>query len=410
MLLVTNKTIEKLKHDLVREGLVDFDKLSFAEDNARNNATNLAQELVNEGFLTEVQLLNFIENKLHIPFVELDDYTPDKTCLSFITQQQAMQYNILPLFKIEDVLTIAMSDPLDLFTINMLFENASFSIEPVVCSETSIISAIEKYYLSNDDVKDLTWQDKLISDNLNDDILKETILDIIFDAIKLNYENIFLERSSGGINLFFSRELKGFIPNILVPRFLYVLRLISGLDNDVTDITQKNKFQVSYNAEKYSVLISIFPTKFGERISLSINRPLKNIFEYNWSKESIDRIFEKPVFAGLDLSSNSVSFVYSLAEYLSEKKSVLIVENNVVYDLSGVKQIEFSKNVAVHFDDLIDNIEFQKFDVVFFEKIYTKAQLDKLKLLASEVSIVTSVPEKILCEFDCIISENGRVI
>ena len=120
--------------------------------------------------------------------------------MPYVTQQQATQYNIFPLFKIEDVLTIAMSDPLDLFTINMLFENASFSIEPVVCSENSIKCAIEKYYLSNDDVKNLTWQDKLISDNLNDDILKETILDIIFDAIKLNYEHIFLEAQIHSLN------------------------------------------------------------------------------------------------------------------------------------------------------------------------------------------------------------------
>ena len=63
MLLLTNKTIDKLKHDLVREGLVDIEGLSFAENKVIENETNLGVELVNANLISEADLLNFIEKK-----------------------------------------------------------------------------------------------------------------------------------------------------------------------------------------------------------------------------------------------------------------------------------------------------------------------------------------------------------
>ena len=64
--------------------------------------------------ITEQELLKFLEEKLHIPSVNLEDYEIDKKCLNFISYNEAVTYKILPLFEIEDILTIAMADPLDL--------------------------------------------------------------------------------------------------------------------------------------------------------------------------------------------------------------------------------------------------------------------------------------------------------
>jgi type IV pilus assembly protein PilB len=118
--LLTNKTIEKLKYDLVRDGLINYDDLSKAEETSETMSLNLAQVLIQTNLITEDSLLSFIEAKLHIPYVNLDDYILDKKCLHYITKNDAKKYRIIPLFKIEEVLTIAMADPLDLFFINTL--------------------------------------------------------------------------------------------------------------------------------------------------------------------------------------------------------------------------------------------------------------------------------------------------
>ena len=82
----------------------------------------------------------------------------------------AQKYKIIPLFKIENVLTVAMADPLDLFAIDKIIETAECSIEPVIASETSIAKKIDEYYKVADTVDNITlangienydWTDEL---------------------------------------------------------------------------------------------------------------------------------------------------------------------------------------------------------------------------------------------------------
>ena len=143
---VTNKTLEKLKYDLVRAGLVPFETLEQAQEIAAAQNINIGQALINSGILTEDALINFLESKLHIPSVNLNDYTLDTNCLKYINITDAKRYKIIPLFKIEDTLTVAMADPLDLFAIDKIVESAECSIEPVISSESSILKKIEEYY------------------------------------------------------------------------------------------------------------------------------------------------------------------------------------------------------------------------------------------------------------------------
>ena len=141
---INNKTLEKLKYELVRDGVVDYDTLEKAEELANVQNINIGQAMINSGLLSEDTLLKFLESKLHIPYVNLEDYNPDPKCFNFVAFADARRYRIIPLFKIEDVLTVAMADPLDLFAIDKIIETAECSIEPVIASETSIIKKIDE--------------------------------------------------------------------------------------------------------------------------------------------------------------------------------------------------------------------------------------------------------------------------
>ena len=66
---VTNKTLEKLKYDLVRAGLVQYEIIEQAEELANAQNINIGQALINSGIVTEETLLEFLGSKLHIPYV-----------------------------------------------------------------------------------------------------------------------------------------------------------------------------------------------------------------------------------------------------------------------------------------------------------------------------------------------------
>ena len=117
-----NKTLDKLKYDLVRDNLVTYDDIEHAQELAIAQNTNIGQILINTGMIDENVLMKFLEEKLHTPCVDLENYTIDKKCLNFITYQDAIRFKILPLFVIEDTLTIAMADPMDLFSIDKIMQ------------------------------------------------------------------------------------------------------------------------------------------------------------------------------------------------------------------------------------------------------------------------------------------------
>ena len=163
--LVTNKTIDKLKYDLVRNNIITFEDIEKAQEMASVQNINLGQVLINTGMITEQELLKFLEEKLHIPSVNLEDYEIDKKCL--ISYNEAVTYKILPLFEIEDILTIAMADPLDLFAIDKIIERTNKTIEPILGTEKSILKKINEYYELQGKVQDIEtktdpdfkWQD-----------------------------------------------------------------------------------------------------------------------------------------------------------------------------------------------------------------------------------------------------------
>ena len=92
---VSNKTIEKLKYDLVRNELLTFENLSSAEKLSEEKGQNLSLTLIEENFIEEEALLKFIQDNLKIPYVNLEDYSIDEKCLSFISADDAKKSKIL---------------------------------------------------------------------------------------------------------------------------------------------------------------------------------------------------------------------------------------------------------------------------------------------------------------------------
>lgn len=402
MQLLTNKTIERLKYDLVREKLIELDDLINIEDIATKNNTNLATELSKNGIISEEVLLKFIEQKLHIPFVDLNNYEPDLNCLKYITPQNAKKYNILPLFKIEDVLTVAMSDPLDLFVINSLFKFSDISIEPVICSETLLEEKIENLYFNKIQKNTLLWQDMLFQNNITDDFLKEIILNILNDAINSKVKNILLEKkNTEELSIIFDDELKGYIPSILISRFIFELKSFANLNPELHNIPQFARL----NLDKNFLAISFFPLSYGERISVRIYGTIPDFETSDLFTAKLQEKLEHSCFIAINASDD---ICYSLISYLGKKYNILSIENKIKYELPNVNQLEINKNVGLYLDEILNNLDFQGFNAIFVEKAYSKEQLEKLKLISKDMPVIVKICDnKNTDYFDYVIQDNN---
>lgn len=395
MELVTNKTLEKLKYDLVRDGLISYEDIEKANEIALSQNVNIGHILIKSGLITENKLLKFLESKLHIPYVDLKDYTLDKRCLSYISFNDAQRYRIIPLFKIENVLTVAMADPLDLFAIDKIVEKTGCDIEPVVSAESSILDKIEEYYQSDssvgeinieDNVTGFDWQEELNNDVLSEEHIQILIRSILKQAILNNVHELFFEHVPNGLSVNFKMNSEvintGQIPSVLVVPFISKLKILSNLDAAVCELPQLGKLIFKVDEIVLTASISAFPTINGERISLKIYKPPKALDKMNLTQSQIDIIrmeIEKPgiiLVCGSSLSGKTHIIYSILSDIATSDKNIMTIESIAKYNLEKVNQCELNENIGFNMDKVMRFIEFQSPDMIYFEGITSKTALD----------------------------------
>lgn len=399
---VTNKTLEKLKYDLVRAGLVPYEIIEQAEEIANAQNINIGQALINSGTLTEDDILKFLEAKLHIPYVNLEDYTVDTKCLKYISINDAKKYRIIPLFKIEETLTIAMADPLDLFAIDKVIETAECSIEPVISSEKSILKKIDELYKTDTLVEEIftnngfeyDWRDELHSEDLSDNHIQKIIRAILKQAILENVHEVTFQREDEGFGVNFKKNSeilnKGNIPNVLTTSFVAKLKTLAELDATVSEVPQLGKLNFKVDDINIIASISTFPTIMGERIFLKIYKPPKALNKIIKSETNLNFIKSALNNSGIIIVcgsplSGKTHIIYSLLlEAADKNKNIMTLESIAKYNLDKVHQCELNENVGFNMDKASRFIEFQSPDIVYLEGIKTKESFDYFSSLVYE--------------------------
>ena len=406
---VTNKTLEKLKYDLVRAGLVPYETIEQAEEIASAQNINIGQALINSGILTEETIIKFLESKLHIPSVNLDDYTLDKNCLKFINFSDAKKYRIIPLFKIEDTLTVAMADPLDLFAIDRIIESAECSIEPVIATEASILKKIDEYYktditvgeiYTNSEYINFDWREELHSEDLSDNHIQKIIRAILKQAILENVHEITFQHEDSGlvVNFKLNGEIngKGTIPNVLISSFIAKLKTLAELDPSVSEVPQLGKLSFKVDDIDLIASVSTFPTIMGERIFLKIYKPpkkLSSIIKTENQLKTINNALSEPgiiLVCGSPLSGKT-HIIYSLLLEIASRyknKNIMTLESIAKYNLKGVNQCELNENVSFNMDKASRFIEFQSPDIIYLEGVKTKEIFDYFSGLVFDNKII----------------------
>ena len=131
---------------VVETGLVTPGRLAEAQVAASSSGRHLGAVLSQAGLLTAQQAALVLERDLGIPRVDLSSYAPEPSALSLVPADYATANNVLPLFEIDGVLTVAIGDPFDVFALGALASEAGIDLEPVLAARTDVQAAVAQYY------------------------------------------------------------------------------------------------------------------------------------------------------------------------------------------------------------------------------------------------------------------------
>src|SRR5947199_8762553 len=131
---------------LLKEKLITPEQLQQALTQQKANGGKLGFNLVKMGFVKDDQITALLSKQYGVPSINLAQFKLDPTIIKLVPNETARKYQIIPLSRSGSTLTIAMTDPTNVFAMDDIKFMTGYNVEPVVASETAVIDAITKYY------------------------------------------------------------------------------------------------------------------------------------------------------------------------------------------------------------------------------------------------------------------------
>ncbi len=131
---------------LVQAGKISQKQLEAALALSARPAAGWTRKLVGLGYLKDAELVDFLSKHFGVPAVDLGQIKIDAAVIKIIPAELARKYTILPISKAAARLTVAMTDPTNVFALDDIKFMTGYTVEPVVASEEALRTAIDRYY------------------------------------------------------------------------------------------------------------------------------------------------------------------------------------------------------------------------------------------------------------------------
>src|SRR5688572_20801680 len=131
---------------LLKEKRITPAQLQEALNYQKTNGGKLGFNLVHLGFVKDEEITALLSKQYGVPSINLTQFQVDAAVLKLIPSETANKYQIVPLSRSGATLTIAMTDPTNVFAMDDIRFMTGYNVEPVVASERSVLEAVAKYY------------------------------------------------------------------------------------------------------------------------------------------------------------------------------------------------------------------------------------------------------------------------
>ena len=376
---------ERLGTMLVHAGKIDNDQLEKSLQIQKKEAGYLGQVFLTNGYIDEKELYKYLSHQLKIPYLQLGYFKNDKSLMDLFTESQIRSNKIFPLFKIQRTLNIAVSDPLDSKTINIVRDITGFRIEPIIASATEIENSIDLHFGissfigSDSDISEATN----IEDYFDETKVVELVDSIIAQSQKYNCSDIHIEAREKDIRVRFRIDgrLQDFqkLPSDIHTALVSRLKIMANMDIAETRRPQDGRILFNSQQGRLDLRISTYPTLYGEKTVLrllNISDALHSFGGLGFEPKCEDR-FNSMLIGGEGIilvsgptGSGKTTTLYSTLNKLeSPDVNIVTVEDPVEYDLDNINQAQINLKSGVTFASALRSILRQDPDIIMVGEV-----------------------------------------
>ena len=378
----------RLGEILVRDSLISSDQLKQALDYQKREGGRLGTCLVKLGLVSDEDITAVLSRQYGVPSINLKFYEVDPSVIKLIPQETAVRYQIVPLSRVGSTLTIAMTDPTNVFAMDDIKFMTGFNVEPVVASESAISEAIGKFYGAAESVEEL---DKVMKDLAGEDAALELSQEdadmdlaslekaaeeapiiklvnlILTDAVKRGASDIHVEPYEKEYRVRF--RIDGILQNVMSPPMKLKdaissrIKIMSKLDISEKRLPQDGRIMIKYlkdgKRKELDFRVSTVPTLFGEKIVMRLldkeNLRL-DMTKLGFEQESLEK-FSKAILrpygmvlvTGPTGSGKTNTLYSSVAKLNTLETNIMTAEDPVEFQLAGINQVQMKEQIGLNF-------------------------------------------------------------
>ncbi|HXM94327.1 MAG TPA: type IV-A pilus assembly ATPase PilB [Candidatus Dormibacteraeota bacterium] len=379
----------RLGEILLKESLITQEQLQKALEFQRSNGGKLGSCLTKMGYITDDDITGVLSRQYGVPSINLKFYEIDPVVIKLIPQDTALRYQVIPLSRVGSVLTIAMTDPTNVFAMDDIKFMTGFNVEPVVASESAIGEAISRFYggssnnheeLSNL-MKNLVDEDQeleLAAEEAETDIatleraaeeapIIKLVNLILTDSVKRGASDIHVEPYETEMRVRF--RVDGQLQTVMSPPLRLKdaitsrLKIMAKLDIAEKRLPQDGRIMIKYRADgkkkELDFRVSTVPTLYGEKIVLRLldkeNLRL-DMTKLGFEQQSLTK-FERNILKpyGMVLvtgptGSGKTNTLYSSVATLNKvDTNIMTAEDPVEFQLAGINQVQMKEQIGLNF-------------------------------------------------------------
>lgn len=395
---------ERLIEVLINSKLIAKEGLERAINKQKKKGGSLSKILIDDGLATEKELMGALGRELNIPPINLSRYNIDKSLTELVPERIAKQYNLIPISKLGNRLSIAMSDPLNIFAVDDIKMLTGYEIDLVIAPENDIKEMVKAMYQEGmaemsklaqeaeqtklEEVEIIAKEQgksdfgTIAQDDRKTPIIKIVNL-IVREAIRRRASDIHIEPEGNGVRIRY--RIDGVLQEVLkLPKrnqnaVITRLKIMSNLDITESRLPQDGRFKIRMGEKEIDFRVSILPISHGGKVVLraldkaNLSIGLEKMGFLPGPLENFQNAIKKPfgmILVTGPTGSGKSTTLYSILNQLNvPKRNIVTIEDPVEYQVDGITQVQIRPEIGLNFTSGLRSLLRQSPDVIMIGEI-----------------------------------------
>jgi type IV pilus assembly protein PilB len=390
----------RLGNVLIERGYITVEQLNAALAEQRAGGGKLLGEiLIERGFCTDDQIIECLATVYGVPYAKLEPRIADPRIVDCLPREYIEKHLVFPLFKVRDTLTVAVTEPTNLFLLDELHSLTNLEVQVVATSAKDVRRMLttlpdSKTFVIDDIIDDSTQADVTLIETAIDDIgdtsdiagqspVIRLVNYIIYNAVKEGASDIHIEPGERVLrirNRIDGRLYKALeVPLNLLGAVTSRIKIMASLDISERRLPQDGRVHVLLDGRKIDLRVSTFPGSRGEKTVIRVldTRSVSlNVRELGFAEDVLGPLqsaIQAPngivLVTGPTGSGKSTTLYAALNEIASMENNICTVEDPIEYHLPLINQFQVQERVGLTFSKALRTLLRQDPDVIMVGEI-----------------------------------------